>query len=70
MGIGCLYERVENEKTGFVAKNIKEFIEYTNLILRDNSIYFRLRDNLLQKRNSRNYTHVKENLIKLLKRND
>ena len=70
MGIGCLYERVEHEKTGFIAKNIKEFVEYTNLILSDNNTYFKLRENLFQKKNSRNYTHFKKYLIKLLKIND
>ena len=38
MGYGCLYERVEHNKTGFIAKNQREFIDYTNLILNNNDI--------------------------------
>jgi len=66
MGYGCLYERVEHEKTGFIAKNKKEFIEYSNLILNDNSVYLNLKRNLHKIRNSKNYTLVKKNLLKLL----
>jgi len=66
MGFGSLYERVEHGLTGFVAKNKKEFIEYTNLLLNDNNIYYKLKDNLIKRKNSRNYSHVKSDLIKLL----
>ena len=66
MGYGCLYERVEHEKTGFIAKNKKEFIEYSNLILNDNSVYLNLKKNLHEIRNSKNYALVKKNLLKLL----
>ena len=70
MGIGCLYERVEHEKTGFIAKNQKEFVDYSNLILNDNKVYMSLRHNLYDLRNSRNYSHVKKDLIKILTDND
>jgi glycosyltransferase involved in cell wall biosynthesis len=66
MGYGCLYERVEHEKTGFIAKNKKEFIEYSNLILNDDSVYINLKKNLHEIRNSRNYALVKKNLLKIL----
>ena len=66
MGYGCLYERVEHEKTGFIAKNKKEFIEYSNLILNDDSVYLNLKKNLYEIRNSKNYALVKKNLLKLL----
>ena len=70
MGFGSLYERVEHGQTGFVAKNKKEFIEFTNLILNDNDTYYRLKKNLIKRKNSRNYSHVKDDLIKLLNINE
>ena len=70
MGFGSLYERVEHGLTGFVAKNKKEFIEFTNLILNDNNTYYKLKDNLIKRKNSRNYSHVKNDLIKLLNINE
>ena len=69
MGYGCLYERVEHDKTGFIAKNKEEFINYTNLILSNNHVYLRMKENLIKKRNSRNYNDVKNDLTKLLKIN-
>ena len=66
MGIGCLYERVEHEKTGFIAKNIDEFVKYSNLILQDDNIFLQFRKNLIKKRNLRNYNHVKNDLLKIL----
>ncbi len=66
MGIGCLYERVEHEKTGFIAKDINEFVKYSNLILQDNDIFLQFRKNLIKKRNLRNYNHVKDDLLKIL----
>ncbi|WP_440931133.1 glycosyltransferase, partial [Candidatus Pelagibacter sp.] len=39
MGYGCLYERVKHGYTGFIAKNKKEFIDYSSLILNDDSVY-------------------------------
>ena len=70
MGIGCLYERVEHEKTGFIAKTQKEFVNYSSLILNDNIVYKTLRQNLYNRRNSRNYSHVKKDLINILTNND
>ena len=70
MGFGSLYERVEHGITGFVAQNKKEFIEFTSLILNDSKTYFKLKDNLIKRKNSRNYSHVKNDLIKILKIND
>ena len=70
MGFGSLYERVEHGITGFVAQNKKEFIEFTSLILNDSKTYFKLKNNLIKRKNSRNYLHVKNDLIKILKIND
>ena len=70
MGFGSLYERVEHGLTGFVAKSKNEFIEFTNLILNDNNTYYKLKENLIKRKNSRNYSHVKNDLIKLLNINE
>ena len=70
MGLGCLYERVEHGVTGFVAKNQKEFINYTVDILNNNQLYLDLKKNLIKKKNLRNYQNVKDDLIKLLGIND
>ena len=70
MGIGSLYERVIHEETGFIAKNKDEFVKYSNLVLKDNKIYLNLKKNLFNRRNSRNYKHVKNDLIKILLSND
>ncbi len=70
MGYGCLYERVVHEKTGFVAKNKKEFVNYSNLILNDDGAYIKIKKNLFNLRNSRNYLNVKNDLMKILKIND
>ena len=68
MGFGCLYERVEHGVTGFLAKNQKDFIEYSSLILNDDSVYLEIKKNLFNKKNSRNYKHVKDDLIKILRK--
>ena len=66
MGYGCLYERVEHGLTGFIAKNRKEFIEYSNLILNDTRVYLEFRKKLLRRRNNRNYSNVKNDFIELI----
>ena len=70
MGHGSLYERVEHNVTGYIAQNENDFIKYSNDILNDDEIFINLRKNLLQKRNTRNYLHVKNDFLKLLKIND
>ena len=43
MGYGCLYERVNHGLTGFIAKNMNEFIDYSISILNDNNLYLDLK---------------------------
>jgi len=69
MGIGSLYERVVHEETGFIANNKDEFIKYSSLVLNNDKVYLDLKKNLFNKRNSRNYKHVKHDLIKILLNN-
>lgn len=67
MGIGSLYERVLHGETGYIAKNLQEFVEYSKSILGNNDIYCMLRNKLINKRNSRNYEMVKNDFLKILK---
>ncbi len=67
LGYGSLYERVDHGLTGFIARNRNEFISYAIDILVDDNLFLTLKKNLLNKRNSRNFSQVKEDLIKLLK---
>ena len=62
-------ERVVHEETGFIANNKDEFVKYSNLILKNDKVYLDLKKNLFNKRNSRNYKHVKNDLIKILLNN-
>ena len=66
LGYGCLYERVNHGVTGFIANNKNEFIDYSNQILMDDSIFLELRKNIFNLRNSRNYTNVANDLINYL----
>ena len=50
-GIGALSERVEHNKTGFIAKNTNEFAKYALMLLNEEKIWFEFRNNLLKKRN-------------------
>ena len=68
MGYGCLYERVINEKTGFIAKNMSEFVSYSLKILNDDDLYLDLKKNLIEMKNSRNFNNVKDDLLKILNR--
>lgn len=66
MGIGSLYERVIHGETGYIAKNLDEFILYSKTILENDDIYYMLRKKLISKRNSRNYDLVKKDFLKIL----
>ena len=66
MGYGSLYERVDHGITGFIAKNRDEFINFSVSILTNDDLYLKLKNNLIKRRNSRNYISVKNDLIRLL----
>ncbi len=69
MGYGCLYERVTHGKTGFIAKNEKEFIDYSTRILNDDILYSNLKKNLIKMKNLRNFDNVRDDLLNILKKN-
>ena len=66
MGYGALYERVEHNKTGFIAKNKDEFIKYSSDILNNDSLFLELKKNLMLKRKSRTYKDVANDFLKLI----
>ncbi len=66
LGYGSLYERVIHNKTGFIAKNINEFINYSNLLLNDDELYLKFKKNLFELRNIRNFSHVADELMKII----
>ena len=66
MGIGSLSERVEHEKTGFIAKNEKDFSNYILQLFSDDILWNKLRKNLLDLRNSNNWNKVSKKLLKLI----
>ena len=64
MGIGCLSERVEHEKTGFVAKNENEFKDYIIQLFNNNETWNYFRNNLLNLRGKNNWRNVANTFIK------
>ena len=66
MGYGALYERVEHNKTGFVANNRNEFIKFAVDILNDDALFSEFQKNLILKRNSRSYENVADDFLKLI----
>jgi len=69
MGYGCLYERVEHNITGYIAKTKQEFVDYATKILKDDDTYLRLKENLIKKKGKRTYKHVSDELIKIINEN-
>ena len=55
LGIGSLSERVEHEKTGFIAKNNNEFANYTIELFKNDSLWNTMRSNLIKLRGSRSW---------------
>ena len=67
LGYGSLYERVIHNKTGFIAENIDDFVKYSIQLLNDDNLFLQLRKNLLDLRNSRNYSNVSNDLLQIIK---
>ena len=69
LGYGSLNERVIHKKTGFVAKDINEFISFSLKLLNDDKLYLQIRKNLIKLRNNRNYSNVASDLLKIINTN-
>lgn len=66
LGYGSLYERVEHNVTGYIAKNITEFVYYSHKLLNDDDLYKKFRKNLYSSRNARNFSHVAKDLLDII----
>ncbi len=64
MGIGCLSERVDHGKNGFVAKNENEFKDYILELFNNNELWNNFRNNLIQSRGRNNWRNVANTFIK------
>ena len=64
LGIGCLSERVEHNKTGFIANNSKEFANYANILLNDDSVWSKIRNNLFTLRGSNKWSNVAQKFLR------
>ena len=64
LGIGCLNERVDHGKTGFIASNEKEFADYTIQLFNDDNIWNDMKKNLLSLRGSKKWKNIAEQFIK------
>jgi glycosyltransferase involved in cell wall biosynthesis len=67
MGIGSLYERVEHNVNGFIAKNHNEFANYTIQLFKDHSLWLKLHNNMLAKRGQKNWLNCTNDLINKIK---
>ena len=66
LGIGCLSERVEHEKTGFIANNENEFSNYVIELFKNDRLWNQMRSNLIKLRGSVNWTKATNNLLKII----
>ena len=53
-----------------IASDGLDYLQDENLILNDDGAYIKIKKNLFNLRNSRNYLNVKNDLMKILKIND
>lgn len=63
MGIGSLYERVEHEKTGYIAQSKKEFAHFAIELFNNDDIWNEFRSNLLKLRSTKNWEKSAKILI-------
>lgn len=66
LGIGSLKERVDHEKTGFIAKNYSEFAEYTLNLFQNENLYKKIVKNLIELRGSNTWDKAAKNFLNSL----
>jgi len=64
LGYGCLTERVINGKTGYVAKNEKDFADLTLTLFNDDHLWQSMRNYLIKNRSEINWANVANDLIR------
>ena len=57
-GIGSLKERVSHNETGFIAKNDKDFADFTIKLLNDDNFYLNLKKKMKIKRKENNWDFI------------
>tara|TARA_B100001540_G_scaffold314750_1_gene340374 strand:- start:933 stop:1934 length:1002 start_codon:yes stop_codon:yes gene_type:complete len=67
LGIGSLFERVENNKTGYICDDINNLAEKSIEILNNDDLYLKIKSTLYDRRGSRQYFNVVKDLLKILK---
>ena len=67
LGIGSLYERVEHNINGFIAKDNFEFANYTIQLFTDDSLWLRMHNNMLANRGKKNWVNCTNDLINKMK---
>ena len=67
LGIGCLAERVDHEITGFIANNQNEFANYTLNLFNNDNLWKKIRNNLIERKNSTTWKMVAKELVKQIK---
>ena len=67
LGIGSLYERVEHNINGFIAKDKNEFANYTIQLFTDNSLWLRMHNNMLANRGKKDWINCAKDLINKMK---
>lgn len=63
LGIGSLSERVIHEKTGFIAKNEKEFADYTIELFKNNDLWKNIKSNLFNLRGSKKWKNSAKHFL-------
>jgi glycosyltransferase involved in cell wall biosynthesis len=66
LGIGSLKERVDHEKTGFIAKNYSEFAEYALNLFQNENLYKKIVKNLIELRGSNTWDKAAKNFLNSL----
>ena len=66
LGIGCLGERVDHKKNGYIAKNNEEFAYYTLKLFENDSLWLSMRDNLIKERGLKTWKDTANNLLNQL----
>ena len=63
LGIGCLKERVDHGKTGYIANNKDEFASYTLELFKNDDLWNSMRNNLIKQRGKKTWSSVAKNLL-------
>ena len=63
LGMGCLKERVEHGKTGYIANNKDEFAHYTLELFKNDNLWNSMRNNLIKQRGIKTWSLTAENLL-------